>query len=313
MLLKQIQSALFGVAVGDALGVPAEGIERHILKRNPITEMTTGGYHCQPAGTWSDDSSLTFCLADNLTQDFDLNRIAQSFLKWGTEAHWTARSETFGMGRGTHDALVNVYHGIPADLCGGESEEENGNGSLMHILPLVFFTFDKNIDERFDYAQKVSSITHRHIRSVIACFYYLEFARYLLQGIDKYEIYARLQQEIPAYLRARHIDPNEIAKFNRLFTQNIVQVNENEIESSGYVLHTLEAAIWCLLNHNSFSSTVLSAVNLGGDSDTTAAVVGGLVGLIYGVENIPQAWSDSLARKEDIKQLCEKFFHAMKK
>lgn len=311
--LNQVRAALFGVSVGDALGVPAEFIDRSVLKLAPITDMQGGGIHEQLAGTWSDDSSLTFCLADNLELNFDLEKIAKSFIRWADEDYWRARGELFDIGIATRKAIQNLYSDIPAEQAGGKSERDNGNGSLMRILPLIFLTFDKEIDERFEYTQKVSSITHCHIRSVIACFYYLEFARYLLQGLDKSEIYIRLQKEIPDYLNSRNIDVDEIEFFSRLLKQNIAEYDEQRIESSGYVLHTLEASIWCLLNNDSYQSTVLTAVNLGEDSDTTAAVVGGLAALLYGVESIPKEWFEVLAKKDDIEQLSKKLFNAMKR
>ncbi|OOF36897.1 ADP-ribosylglycohydrolase family protein [Rodentibacter heidelbergensis] len=311
--LDQVRSALFGISVADALGVPAEFMDRASLKATPITGMQSGGIHNQEIGTWSDDSSLTFCLADNLELDFNLEKIANSFLKWVEEDYWRPRGEIFDIGVATRKSIFNIYTGVLPELSGGESELDNGNGALMRILPLVFFTFDKNIDERFTYTKKIVSITHRHIRSIIACFYYLEFARYLLKGLDKLDSYMCLQKEIPDYLARLNISKTEIDMFDRLFKQNIAQFNEDEIESSGYVLHTLEASIWCLLNNNDYSSTVLNAVNLGEDSDTTAAVAGGLAGLLYGIDSIPQEWMNVLAKKEDIEQLSKKFFNAMKR
>lgn len=311
--LDQVRSALFGISVADALGVPVEFMDRQFLKAKPVTTMLSGGSHQQPLGTWSDDSSLTFCLADSLTLNFNLEKIAKSFLRWVEEDYWRPRGEIFDIGIATRKSIFNLYDGVSPELSGGESELDNGNGALMRILPLVFFTFDKNMDERFIYTKKVVSITHRHVRSIIACFYYLEFARYLLQGLDKFESYTCLQKEIPAYLTTLSIPQTEIAPFCRLFEQDIAQFSENEIESSGYVLHTLEASIWCLLNNDTYSSTVLNAVNLGEDTDTTAAVVGGLAGLLYGIESIPQEWINVLAKKEEIEQLSKKFFNAMKR
>ena len=149
----------------------------------------------------------------------------------------------------------------------------------------------------------VSSITHAHIRSVIACFYYLEFARLLIKAMDKFEVYATLKKEIPAHLDALGISRDEVHHFKRLLSSDIFFIKENEIKSSGYVTETLEASIWCLLTTDSYASAVLNAVNLGEDTDTIAAVTGGLAGLHYGYEQIPKEWIDVLARKEDIEEL----------
>jgi len=301
-----IKSALFGVAVGDALGVPYEFESRGKRNDKPATGMVGYGTHHQPAGTWSDDSSMTFCLAEALTQGFDLKTIARHFVNWYVDAYWTAHGDVFDVGVATQMAISRLDDGIRPDLAGGTSANDNGNGSLMRILPLLFHIKDMPVDERFEVTKKVSAITHGHIRSVIACFYYLEFARHLLQGKDKQTAYTLLKTEIAQHLSGRSVPASEMAHFDRLLTGDIYELDESQIKSGGYVLHTLEASIWCLMTTETYSDAVLKAVNLGDDTDTTAAVAGGLAGLIYGVEQIPSAWIEQLARKEDIEELCER-------
>lgn len=307
MLLQHIRSVLFGVAVGDALGVPVEYLPRSRLKQTPVSTMLGYGTYNLPEGTWSDDSSLTFCLAEALCDDFNLDHIAQVAFNWLNEAYWTPYGEVFDVGIATRKSLFLAPSGIPAVELGQKNERDNGNGSLMRILPLLFFIQNRPLAERFELTRQVSSITHAHIRSIVACFYYLEFARYLLQGEDKLSIYQRLQKEIPEYLRSMSVNVKEIAHFSRLLNQDITQYSEKDIQSSGYVVHSLEASIWCLMTTNNYAEAVLKAVNLGEDTDTTAAITGGLAGLLYGIENIPQHWLDSLARKEDIENLCSRF------
>jgi ADP-ribosyl-[dinitrogen reductase] hydrolase len=301
-----IQSALFGVAVGDALGVPYEFKDREELEGNPASGMVGYGVHHQPAGTWSDDASLAFCLAEAMTRGFDLNTIARNVVTWYEEAYWTAHGHVFDVGNATDLAISRLKRGVSAELAGGTTEYDNGNGSLMRILPLLFHIKDKPMAERFELTRSVSAITHGHIRSVIACFYYLEFARHLLQGTDKHAAYSLLKTEIPHFLKDLSTDPSELARFDRLLNRDIQQLEEDEIESSGYVVHTLEASIWCLLTTGTYSEAVLKAVNLGEDTDTTAAVTGGLAGLLYGYEQIPAAWIEPLARKEEIDDLCQR-------
>ena len=303
---NKIKSILFGVAVGDALGVPVEFQSREMLKKNPVREMTGYGTHNQPPGTFSDDSSLTFCLAEALTVEFDLNVIAGNFVRWYRNNFWTARGSVFDIGNATRQAIERLEQGISPELAGSTDPSSNGNGSLMRILPLMLFLLDKKVDERFRITQQVSSITHGHIRSVIACHYYLEFARHLFVGKEKNWIYKNLQQEIPGFLASIYVEPSEIELFNRLLKMDISDLKENEIRSSGYVLHTLEAAIWCLLTTSSYKDAVLKAVNLGEDTDTTAAVTGGMAGLLYGFDNIPTDWLNQLAGKNDIENLAER-------
>lgn len=304
--LLQIKSALFGVAVGDALGVPVEFNSRQTISKNPVTDMIGYGTYNLPAGTWSDDSSLTFCLAEALTQDFHLNVIGQNFVKWTHENYWTPHGHVFDIGIATRQAISRLAKGEKPDLAGGFDETDNGNGSLMRILPLIFYLLDKPINERYNITKKVSSITHGHIRSVIACFYYLEFANQVLVGKDKFEIYKNLRTEISNHLTSLAINPTEIALFDRLFKSDIHNLDESQIESSGYVLHTLEASIWCLLTTDNYKDAVLKAVNLGSDTDTTGAVTGGLAGLLYGLDDIPKEWLQQIAKYDDIENLAER-------
>jgi len=298
------KSLLFGVAIGDALGVPVEFKSRQQIKINPVTDMIGYGTYNLPPGTWSDDSSLSFCLAEALTHDFDLNTIAQNFIKWYTKNYWTARGEVFDVGRATRYAIINLIKGVRPDIAGGYDASSNGNGSLMRIAPLLFYIADKPINERYEICRQVSSITHGHIRSVVACFYYLEFARLLLNSKDKFDIYLNLKTTVKEYLYKQSIDKTELQLFDRILNENVFELNEADINSSGYVLHTLEASLWCLLTTNNYADAVLKAVNLGDDTDTTAAVTGGLAGLLYGYESIPDNWIHQLARKEDIEDLA---------
>lgn len=297
---NRLQTILIGTAVGDALGVPVEFQQREMLKANPVTNMREYGSHNQPKGTWSDDTSLMLCLAESMVEGLDINKLSQKFIAWKNDNLWTPHGWVFDIGIGTRIAIERLEDGMSPELAGGFVEMDNGNGSLMRILPLVLHIKDLDIEQRYEWTQKVSSITHGHVRSVMACFYYLEFARKIIAGNDKFQAYKELQSEVTMYFESRKINPLEIQKFSRLLFEDISKVEEDNIKSSGYVLDTLEASVWCLLTTNSYKEAVLKAVNLGNDTDTTGAVTGGLTGLLYGVEQIPQEWLQVIARKEDI-------------
>jgi len=310
----KVHAALFGLTVGDALGVPVEFLSRATLKQRPVTAMMEYGTHHQPKGTWSDDSSLAFCLADSLCKKYNINDIGKKFVQWRNEELWTPHGNVFDIGISTNQAIHSIATGTKPILAGGYSERDNGNGSLMRILPLLFYIKDLKIEKRFSVIKDVSSITHAHIRSVLACFIYLEFALRLLKGKTKWEAYKKMQIKVSNFLNVNAIcSQNEIDKFHKILehqvggydTQILYKLNEDEINSSGYVLNTLEASFWCLLNSDSYEETVLKAINLGNDTDTTGAVAGGLAGLIYGYDAIPEKWIEVLSRKNDITKLCD--------
>lgn len=301
------KNALIGLAVGDALGVPVEFRNRAYLKINPVTDMLGFGTHDQPAGTWSDDSSLTFCLAESLCQGYDLKKLAGLFVAWKNAEKWTPRGVVFDIGIATREAINALESGVTPTLAGGKDEYSNGNGSLMRILPLAFHSIDQPVEKRFQLVKEVSSLTHAHIRSVLACFIYIEFAILLIRGESKKNAYKKAQLIVNQFLETQPIaSQKEMDIFDRILKQDISIFAEDDIRSSGYVVSTLEASFWCLLKSETYSETVLKAVNLGEDTDTTGAVVGGLAGILYGSENIPEKWIKQLVRKNDIFELAEK-------
>jgi ADP-ribosyl-[dinitrogen reductase] hydrolase len=316
MTATPTRAALLGLAVGDALGVPVEFIGRAARRRDPVTGLRGYGTHHQPAGTWSDDSSLTFCLAETLaTVGFDPADAARRFVNWQDENYWTAHGRVFDIGIATAEALQRIRRGVAPLQAGGRDEYSNGNGSLMRILPLVFTIKDWPISERFRAVREISSITHAHIRSVIACFVYVEMARQLLNGLAVAKAFAEMQRLVNSFFQAEGIGSElELRQFHRIlenpygdyFIKPLIDYSEAEIKSSGYVVHTLEAALWCLLQYDTYAATVLAAVNLGDDTDTTGAVVGGLAGLAYGEAGIPAEWLAGLARRADIEDLAQR-------
>lgn len=309
-----VKSGIFGVCIGDALGVPVEFKSREQLKNSPVTKMMEFGTHHQPVGTWSDDSSLTLCLVEELTKGYDLEKIGQSFVKWYKYGHWTPHGKVFDIGIATRQAIHKISKGYTPQLCGGTSEKDNGNGSLMRILPLLFYIKDFPIEKRFDVIKEVSSITHAHIRSVISCFIYLEFSLELLKGKEKLEAYEMMQRAIKQFLNNNPIcSQEEMDKFDRILSNNIFEYGEDQISSGGYVLHSLEASLWCFMNSQNYAEAVLKAVNLGEDTDTTGAITGGIAGIYYGFENIPEEWVSELVRKEDIEKLCIKLGNKLMK
>ncbi|MBC6609968.1 ADP-ribosylglycohydrolase family protein [Hymenobacter sp. BT507] len=309
----QIRAALLGLAVGDALGVPVEFESRARRKLDPVVTMRDYGTHQQPAGTWSDDASLTFCLAEAIADGYTVQKVAQNSVRWYSENFWTPHGRVFDIGITTREALQRLHTEKNLLFAGGTDEYSNGNGALMRILPLAFYRLDAPVTERFWLIREVSAITHGHMRSAVACLLCLEMARHLLADLTPAAAYQRLCQEAPAQLQALRIPTQEVQHFQIVLSGRLPDLPAQSINSGGYVLHTLEAALWCLLRHETYAETVLAAVNLGDDTDTTGAVAGGLAGLYYGEAAIPVEWLQVLARRADIEALCRRMAQAIQR
>ncbi len=310
--MKKVYDGIIGLAIGDAMGVPVEFKSRQEIAENPVVTMRGYGTHNKPAGTWSDDTSLTLALMDSIADNKQIvyTDIMDRFSNWLMYNDYTADGEVFDVGNSTAKAIMNYGRGINPLKCGGASEYENGNGSLMRILPIAYYLRKQpnlTINYQMEVIHNISALTHRHPISLIGCGIYINIAMVLSENrlslhesveyaiktaINYYE--SEAWDNVNAYVRLK-----DLSGFSEL--------TEKEIKSSGYIVHTLEAALWCLLNTNTYAECVLKAVNLGDDTDTTGAVVGGLAGIYYGVDKIPKEWLNMLAKRQYIEELCEKY------
>lgn len=306
----QVYGGIFGVCVGDALGVPAEGRSRASLAAEPITGLTGGGAHDQPPGTWSDDSSLALCLTESLCDGYSLADIGERFVRYLREGYWTPHGKAFGVGATTRRAIQALAKGgTHPENAGPRGENDNGNGALMRILPLAFTLRGLPFEERFKRTAQVTSLTHGHMRSIVASVIFVEVAMNLVEGRSPAEAFTRMRKSVSKNLAAE----GEVKTFDRILLDgDLAKLPERDIRSSGYVLDTLEAALWCLLTEDNYSATVLKAVNLGGDSDTVAAVAGGLAGIADGYKGIPKKWREKIARHAEIAALAERFFATLR-
>lgn len=251
-----LRDAVLGLAVGDALGVPYEFRPRGSFC---CDGMVGFGTHQQPAGTWSDDTSMTLATCDSIRAlgSVDAADVRRRFERWLNEGAYTPDGDVFDCG-GTTSAAIELGHGLAGD-------RDNGNGSLMRIAPLAF------CGATDDQVRAVSAITHAHPTSTEAC---VDFVHLL-----------------------RAAQANPAATWSRLKAE-LGDVPAREVRSGGYVVDTLRAARWCAGTTSSYESCVLSAVNLGSDTDTTAAVAGALAGTLYGRQAIPPKWLGTLRRKD---------------
>ena len=214
--------------------------------------------------------------------------------------------EVFDIGRSTLQSLARYESKLTdASNCGGNSEIENGNGSLMRMLPVAYYIYYNNIikdEEIYNIVKEVSSITHAHEISILGCYIYVRYVIELLNGKDRIYAYKNIQN-----LNYNMFNENTVNKYERILKDNIKNLDEESILSTGYVVRTLEATLWLFLNSNDYNENILKAVNLGDDADTDADCTGGLLGIYYGSENIKASWKQALKKFEYIVDKCNEF------
>ena len=309
---QRIRSAIFGLCVADALGVPVEFQSRAALDRNPVTGMRGHGTHNQPAGTWSDDSSMTLALLSSLANGLDYEDIMRRFYRWLDKGEYSPYGSVFDVGITCRAAIRRfVDHDTDPIDCGSFREQDNGNGSLMRILPLLFYLharFGDNFWQHGEAAEiihNVSALTHAHPRSQAACGIYLSIGQALMGGGTLDESVRLGTRRAFDYYEQRPRFAAEMHHYHPMLAGDFAATPRAQIKGSGYVVDTLNAAVWCLLNGKSYAESALLAVNLGEDTDTVAAVAGGLAGLYYGLDGIPADWIALIPRREWIAALCD--------
>jgi ADP-ribosyl-[dinitrogen reductase] hydrolase len=309
---ERILGGLWGSLVGDALGVPVEFKDRATVQADPVTDMRAFGSHKQAAGTWSDDSALLLCSVDSLVRHkFDTEDMGKRFLAWYREELWTPHGKVFDVGIATSRALARIASGMRAEVAGGDDQFGNGNGSLMRIIPVSLRFIANPTKETLERVHRASAITHRHPRSQMACGLFTLMGRQLMNEQAAADAFTSALDDFRNFYDCDPWWSAELDSFQFVMAGDLARRPESEIESGGYVMHTLTASLWCLLTTTSFEECVLKAVNLGGDTDTTGCVAGGLAGVYYGLEAIPQTWIHALARRKEVEVLFNRFADMM--
>ena len=303
---------VMGVIVGDALGCPVQFLTREqIKKRGYVTGMEGYGTFLMPPGSWTDDGSMTLATLDSIRNkgNIDLVDICERFVQWYLLDAYTPTGYAYDMGMTCSAAIEAFEETRDVKTCGRTSEDSNGNGSLMRIIPACLYAFKKAKDEEeaIGIVHAVSGLTHNHLRSKVGCGLYYFCVAAILEGsgtlgerlqvgLDKgfafYEKDAPAKAELAFYERLR-----DLTAFSGL--------PKDAIYSGGYIVESLEAAIWSLLQTDSFEAALLTAVNLGYDTDTVAAIAGGLAGLYYGYDQIPKAWLAAIPHRDALEEMCE--------
>ncbi len=303
---NKILGGLWGAVVGDALGLPVQFLSRDEVRRKNVTGMTGHGTFNLPAGSWSDDSSLMLCTVESLLSGFDTRDMGRLFMSWRYEGYWTPWGQAYDIGNTTDAAIARMKQGKEPEKAGGTDEQSNGNGSLMRILPIALYFAQNPEEELLGAAHRVSCLTHGNPRAQMACGFYCLMAARLVKGAGPQEAYDRAIEKAKEVYGKKPFS-SELSHFQRIFDGHIGTVPRTAIQSSGYVIDTLEASISCLLTTGFYSEAVLTAVNPGEDTDTTATVTGGLAGIYYGLGAIPEEWIKVIVRFEDIDGIFKRF------
>lgn len=306
---------LMGLVVGDALGMPVQFLSREDVQSCPIATMDGFGTYNMPPGTWSDDSSMAIATMDSIREKkyIDPDDIMTRFVGWTVNGEYTPAGVAFDQGNTCMEAIGRYVLNKDWRSCGKTGERANGNGALMRIMPVCLYSYVQykngkiTLKEAVEYVHQVSALTHNHLRSKMACGIYFFMVQAILD--ERGALNEKLQMGIN---NARDYYTQDVAnlvewsRFGRLSDMDtFALVQEDDIRSSGYVLDSLEAAVWSLITTESFEEGLLKAVNLGDDSDTVGAIAGGIAALHYGYSGIPKEWRSAIIKGDEIISLCE--------
>jgi len=294
MIKDKYMGCLFGLAVGDAIGTSVEFKPRGTFF--PVTDMTGGGTFGLKAGQWTDDTSMALCLGQSLLDcnGFNAKDQIDKYLRWRAGGYMSSNGRCFDIGNTVSQAL-NKYKITGDPYAGSTYERSAGNGSIMRLAPIPMRFL--NDEKMLDYAAKSSSVTHGHEDCVSACIVLANMIKLAFLGKSKEDMLVSM----PAVSISKNIK-NIIA--HQTYT------TDNDIIGSGYVVKSLEAALWAFNKGNSFKECVLLAVNLGDDADTTGAITGQLAGAYYGFNSIPEKWSKSIALYDVIHDMTAGLYEA---
>ena len=304
----QYRGALVGLAVGDALGAPFEGMPPGSF--GPVADMVGGGSHGLKPGEWTDDTSMALCLAASLLErgGFDAADQMNRYLRWKKEGYMSSTGRAFGMG-GTVRAALDRYEKTGDPRAGAADPETAGNGSLMRLAPIPMYMF-LDAARAMDLAAAMSRTTHAAEEAVDACRYLTGLMIGAFRGDSKENLLSDHYSPVYNYWFFPQVT---LAPRIAAIARGVYKEKEaRDLPAGGYVVETLEAALWCFFRADNFRDGALLAVSLGNDTDTTAAVYGQLAGAYYGLESIPPEWRETLAHGPMIERIAISLLEATK-
>jgi ADP-ribosylglycohydrolase len=293
---------LLGLATGDALGSTLEFRSPGTFE--PIDDMVGGGPFDLDAGQWTDDTSMALCSAESLLacDGFDPTDQLTRFVRWWREGHWSSTGECFDIGNTVRAALTR-FRETGEPYPGPTAEERAGNGSLMRLAPVPMY-FSGDPARAIETSARASRTTHGAPQAVDACRYFAGLLVGALQGRPKEELLSSRFSPVEGPFREDDLDP----RVDEVASGSFREKEPPAIEGSGYVVRTLEAALWAFAGTGTFEEGALEVVNLGDDADTTGAVYGQIAGAYYTVDEIPDRWLAKLSRREEIAEMARRLW-----
>lgn len=302
--MSKYVDGIIGHAIGDAMGGTIGFESRNKLFKNPVTKMIGYDSYNVSLGILSDDIAMEIATIDSFINKgcFDYKDIMRNFKSWLEKNKFTTDGGVFDVENSCMQSISNFSKGCKLQECGQNDLHSTGNSSLMRILPVALYSYSNLLDENeiIKLTNEVSLLTHTHEISKLGCYIYVRYVIFLLQELDKNSAYCELRKLDYSYYSKESVDV-----YQRILKEDISKFNADEIRSSGYIVDTLEASIWVILQCNSFSESIISAINLG--DDKVSAVTGSIAGIIYGYNDIPEEWLNVLKRKECIIDMALKF------
>ena len=296
---ERVTGALLGLAVGDALGATLE------FKRpgtfEPLTDMVGGGPFKLAAGEWTDDTSMALCLAQSLIEcrGFDPLDQLERYVRWFRHGHYSVTGACFDIGITTRSALL-AFEGSGEPHSGPTRSATAGNGSIMRLAP-VPSAYAADPPAAIRLAGESSRTTHGAAECIAACRYLGGLIVGAIRGVGKGELLAPRYTPVPG---SWDLEPLS-GRVDVVAAGSFIRNAPPQIRGSGYVVESLEAALWAFASTSSFEEGALAAVNLGDDADTTGAVYGQIAGAFYGAAGIPAKWLEKLAMRGEIERLAE--------
>lgn len=305
------RDAILGMAVGEAMGIPVDFVERDKLLENPVLEMKSFGSHNKPIGTWSSDTAMTLATIDSITNCFGVSMedLGNRFVDWMEKGKYTASGDRFDIGRTSMIAISRFEKTLDPFECGSMAEDSNENDVLTRMIPIAFYCHNQKMNQNdiYDLVRKVAGITHAHEVSIMGAYIFVLYTMKLLEKKSKFDAYQELKKS-----NFSQFSRSTMEKYVRILRKDIGDLPMEAITTGNGIVETLEACFWVFLNTSNYNQAIIGGINLGGDASTLGACLGALAGISFGIKSMNPEWRIDLKRYTYISRLCDNFDESLK-